>query len=125
MTRLIAALICITFAAGHALADQAQRIVIAGGDLAEIAFALGAGDRVIAVDSTATYPAEASEKEQIGYVRRLSAEGVLSLTPDLLIAAHDAGPPLALDQIMAAGVPVLTGPALEGADAVAAKIRFM
>ncbi|MEM7058150.1 MAG: ABC transporter substrate-binding protein [Pseudomonadota bacterium] len=102
-----------------------DRIVIAGGDLTEIAFALGAGDRVIAVDSTSNFPAETAGKEQIGYVRRLSAEGILSLTPDLVIASHDAGPPTALSQIEAAGVRMVQGPEGDDTSAILAKIQFV
>ncbi|MFN3260015.1 MAG: hemin ABC transporter substrate-binding protein [Pikeienuella sp.] len=103
----------------------AERVVIAGGDLAEIAFALGAGERVVGVDSTATYPPEAMTLPQIGYLRRLSAEGVLSLAPDLLILAPDAGPDVALTQIEAAGAEILKGPDAPGAAGIAEKIRFV
>lgn len=36
---------------------EAARIVVAGGDLTEIAAALGAADRIVGVDSTSLYPA--------------------------------------------------------------------
>lgn len=106
-------------------AAAAERVVIAGGDLAEIAFALGAGERVVGVDSTATWPPEATALPQIGYLRRLSAEGVLSLAPDLLILAPDAGPDVALKQIEAAGAAILKGPEAPGAAGIAEKIRFV
>lgn len=125
MTRIPALLITLIVTLGATISHAADRIVIAGGDLTEIAFALGAGDRIIAVDSTSNYPEGAAEKEQIGYVRRLSAEGILSLTPDLVIAAHDAGPPTALTQIEAAGVEMVRGPSGDDTDAIIAKIRFV
>ncbi|MEL7349750.1 MAG: ABC transporter substrate-binding protein, partial [Pseudomonadota bacterium] len=65
-------LIAITAALPARAQDEPLRIVVAGGDLTEIVFALGAGDRVIGVDQTSNYPAGAAEREQIGYVRRLS-----------------------------------------------------
>lgn len=106
-------------------ASAADRIVIAGGDLTEIVFALGAGDRVAGVDQTSTHPAAANGLPQIGYVRRLSAEGVLSLAPDLVIAAHEAGPVTVLEQLRSAGVKVSRAPAAAGADGIATKIRFV
>ena len=112
-------------AVSHAVADQAKRIVVAGGDLTEIAFALGAGDRVIAVDSTSNYPAAAAQKAQIGYVRRLSAEGVLALAPDLVLAAHDAGPDTAMTQLDAAGVRIARAPNADSVDLISEKIRFV
>ena len=86
-------------ASGDVRAAGPQRIVSAGGDITEIIYQLGAGDRVIGLDSTSNFPADAAEKAQIGYIRNLAAEGILSLDPDILIAAHDAGPPPAVEQL--------------------------
>ncbi|MEM7506755.1 MAG: ABC transporter substrate-binding protein [Pseudomonadota bacterium] len=105
--------------------DRAERVVIAGGDLTEIAFALGAGDRVVGVDQTSTFPEATADLPQIGYVRRLSAEGVLSLRPDLLIVADDAGPDVALEQLQAAGTRVMRAPESVEAPEIADKIRFV
>ena len=102
-----------------------QRIVSAGGDLTEIIYALGASDRLVGVDSTSTYPESVSEKAQIGYVRRVSSEGVLSLKPDLVLGADDMGPPAVVDQLRAAGVAVELAPKDDGRDGVASKIRFV
>lgn len=105
--------------------DPPRRVVIAGGALTEIAFALGAGDRVVGVDATSSYPPEATERPDIGYFRRLSAEGVLSLNPDLLLAAPETGPEVALDQIGSAGVEIRTAPDIGGAEGIAPRIRFV
>ena len=101
------------------------RVVIAGGDLTEIAFALGAGASVVGVDTTSTHPAAAEALPDIGYFRRLSAEGVLSLAPDMLLAAPDAGPEIALERIAAAGVEIRTAPDTAGAAGIAPRIRFV
>ena len=103
----------------------AQRIVVAGGDLTEIVFALGAQGHLVGVDQTSTWPPQAKGLPQIGYVRRLSAEGILSLDPDLLIAAHDAGPALVLRQLQRAGVVVVQAADVAGADGVVAKIALV
>ncbi|GGC51726.1 heme/hemin ABC transporter substrate-binding protein [Chelatococcus reniformis] len=89
-----------------AAADEAKRIVVAGGALTEILYDLGLADRIVGVDTTSLYPAEATKKPNVGYVRQLSAEGVLSLQPDLVIAQEGAGPPDALKLIEQAGVRV-------------------
>lgn len=86
--------------------DAPRRVVVAGGALTEIVYALGAQDRVIANDLTSLYPEAATQLPKVGYLRSLSAEGVLSLHPDLLLAGAEAGPPNVLSQIAAAGVPV-------------------
>lgn len=104
---------------------EAQRIVIAGGDLTEIAFSLGVGDQIVGVDQTSLYPPAATELPQIGYVRRLTAEGVLSLAPDLVIAADDAGPEIAMEQLAASGVTVARAPETPMPADIADKIRFV
>ncbi len=86
--------------------DGPRRVIVAGGALTEIVYALGAQNRVIANDLTSLYPEAATKLPKIGYLRTLSAEGVLSLHPDLLLAGAEAGPPNVLSQIEAAGVPV-------------------
>jgi len=78
-------------------------IVSVGGDVTEIVYALGAGDRVIAVDITSRHPKEARDLPQVGYMRQLSAEPILSLAPALILAIADSGPPTVLDQLQAAG----------------------
>ena len=57
-------------------ADSA-RIAVAGGSITEIIYFLGAEDRIVAVDSTSSFPVAAREFPSVGYVRALSAEGLL------------------------------------------------
>ncbi|MCG6658805.1 ABC transporter substrate-binding protein [Halomonas campisalis] len=108
-------------------AQAAERIVIAGGDLTEIVFALDEGHRVVGVDTTSTYPASLEALPSIGYVRTLSPEGVLSLRPEMVLASHFAGPDATLARLRAAGVSLLQAPAPNGkaAEDVSAKIRFV
>jgi len=87
--------------------QQVQRVVSVAGALTEIIYVLGEQDRLVGVDTTSTYPREALGLPRVGYMRNLSAEGVLSLTPDLVLATSDAGPPVVLQQIRDAGVPVV------------------
>ncbi len=120
------------FALGIALAAPAQarepgsRIVAAGGVVTEIAYALGRADRLVGVDSTSLHPAEALQtKPNIGYVRALSAEGVLSLRPDRVIAVEGAGPPDVLRLIMEAKVPVTLVPEDLTEEGVLRRIRLV
>ena len=108
------------------VAHAQDRIVSAGGDISEIIHAFGAADRLVGVDSTTNYPPELEEIDQIGYVRALSAEGVLSLTPDILIGAYDTGPENVVEQLRAAGLTVALAPNTPAdADAVPVKIAFV
>lgn len=102
--------------------DAEARIVCVGGALTEIVFALGAGDRVVGVDSGSTWPPEARERGQLGYQRALSAEGVLALHPSLVLVTPDAGPPEALQQLRDAGVALRVLPAELTPDGALARI---
>lgn len=95
------------FSAGTAGAYE--RIVSATGNASETIVALGLADKLVAVDTTSTLPkAVMDKKPKIGYRRALSAEGILSMRPDLLILAPDAGPPAVIKQLQAANVPTIT-----------------
>ncbi|MDF7673695.1 ABC transporter substrate-binding protein [Acetobacteraceae bacterium ESL0709] len=84
-----------------------QRIAVIGGTLTETLYALGASERIIGVDSTATWPKSAlKEKPSFGYMRALAPEGILSLNPDLILAIDDAGPIATMDQLIASRIPV-------------------
>ena len=98
--------------------EDASRIVTLGGTITEIVFALGAGERVVGVDASSSFPEEADQLPKVSYHRRLSAEGVLSLEPTLVIATTEAGPPEAIEQLESAGPAVLVlphEPTVEGA----------
>lgn len=90
-----------------ALADPAQRVLTLGGSITEIAVALGAQDRLIARDTTSTFPPEVTSLPDVGYFRALSPEGVLALNPDLILSEDGAGPPEALEILQAAGIPFI------------------
>lgn len=83
------------------------KIVTVGGSATEIVYALGAGDKLVGVDTSSVYPEAATKLPQVGYQRTLSAEGVISLKPSLVIITPDAGPPPAIQQIENAGVRII------------------
>ncbi len=109
-------------AALPASAGPAQRIVSVGGSVTEIVYALGQQDRLVARDSTSTYPEAAQKLPDVGYVRRLSPEGLLSVDPDLIIVEDGAGPPEALALLQQTEIPVATIPMGYDREAVLAKI---
>lgn len=124
---LAAPLILLALAAASARAGEiptdAKRIVSIGGTVTEIIYALGDDARIVAVDSTSTYPASAADKPDVGYIRQLSAEGVLSQKPDLIIAETGAGPADAMAILKASGIPIVSIPTPPEAGAIAGKIR--
>ena len=87
---------------------QPQRVISVGGAVTEIVVALGAGEQLVAVDSSSGYPpAIVAALPKIGYQRSLTAEGILALTPDLVVVSDEAGPPTTLVQLRKAGVRVV------------------
>lgn len=101
--------LAVTLLAAVLLASQAtaQRIVSLGGEATEIIYALGAEDKLVAVDATSNYPAAANELPNVGYHGRLSAEALMAFEPTLVLANEQAGPPEVLEQLEAAGVKIV------------------
>ena len=105
--------------------EDVSRIVVLNGDVTEVVFALGFGDNVVAVDTSATYPAETADLPKIGYQRRLSAEGILAMAPTLVIGNTNAGPPEVLEQIRSTGTPVVIIGSVTTLDGATGKIRIV
>ncbi len=94
------------------------------GVVTEIIYALGRGELLVGVDSTSLYPPSAQKlAADIGYVRALSAEGILSLRPDCIIAVEGAGPADVLKLAGEAGIPVIRIPETYSEEGVAERIR--
>jgi iron complex transport system substrate-binding protein len=91
---------------GLGVAQAQPRVVSVGGAVTETVFALGAQGQLAGVDTTSLFPVDATRLPQVGYARTLSAEGVLALAPQLLLASGEAGPPQVLEQLKRAGVRV-------------------
>jgi iron complex transport system substrate-binding protein len=86
-----------------AIADT-SRIVSIGGSITEILYALGLQQKIVAVDTTSLYPPAAlQEKPNVGYMRQLSAEGVLALSPTLVLALQGSGPKETVDILQRRG----------------------
>lgn len=114
--RRIALAAALTLPASPAFAEEAadisgaQRIVSIGGSVTEIVYALGEEGRLVARDSTSGFPQAATELPDVGYMRALSPEGVLSVKPDAILMLEGSGPPEALAVLREAGVPYVSVP---------------
>ena len=67
------------------LSAPARRIVTLAPSIAELAYAAGAGDRLVGVARFSDYPPAVRDIQQIGDASRIDLERVFSLTPDLII----------------------------------------
>ena len=103
---------------------DSSRIVSIGGAVTETIYTLGLEARIVGVDTTSLYPPEALKRApNVGYMRALSAERILSLKSSWVIAIDGSGPPAALKLVSETSVPltmVHDDPSPEG---VAAKIE--
>lgn len=102
---------------------DASRLVAVGGSLTEIIFALGEEGRLVGRDSTAVYPEEALKLPDVGYMRALSPEGVLSVNPSALLVLEGSGPKEALDVLSKASIPYETVPEGFTHEGILAKIK--
>lgn len=116
---------CLLQLSFNAQADELKppRVVSVGGALTEIIYALQADAQLVGVDTTSLYPEAATKLPQVGYQRQLSAEGILSLKPDLVLVTEEAGPPAVLLQIQAAGIKLVKLPSEYSAEGVVKKIQ--
>ncbi|WP_114946680.1 heme/hemin ABC transporter substrate-binding protein [Microvirga calopogonii] len=113
-------------ASRYAKATPARRIVSVGGAVTEIIYRLGQEDGIVGVDSTSLHPAEALKtKINVGYIRALGAEGVLSLNPTLVLAAEGAGPPDAIQLIEQAGIKIVRVPDRASAEGVVERVKVI
>ena len=128
LTRPLATLLFLVGAtsvgATEPLADP-SRLVTIGGSVTEIVYALGAGDEIVGRDTTSAYPPEAAAKPDIGYMRQLSPEGVLSINPSAIITIEGAGPPQTMDVLKQAEVEMAVVPEDYSRDGILAKVEMV
>ena len=85
-----------------------RRIVALGAGVAETVVALGASEKLVAVDSGSQgIPGLPEGLSHLAYIRAQSAEPILALRPDLVLADETTGPPHVLAQLRAAGLKTL------------------
>lgn len=85
--------------------QDTSRIASIGGAITEIVYALGEEKKLVARDSTSVYPDAAFLLPDVGYMRALSPEGVLSVNPSGILALQGSGPKDAVEVLKKASVP--------------------
>ncbi|MER8663218.1 hemin ABC transporter substrate-binding protein [Mesorhizobium sp. M1148] len=108
-----------------AVFDDTSRIAAIGGSITEIVYALGEEGHLVARDSTSRYPAAAVALPDVGYMRQLSPEGVLSVNPSGILALHGSGPREAVDVLKKSSVPFIDVPEHYSHDGILEKIRIV
>ncbi|HWJ92045.1 MAG TPA: ABC transporter substrate-binding protein [Flavisolibacter sp.] len=91
--------------------DDKERIVCVSKQMTEFLFALNQGKKIVGIDLTSTYPPETKRITTVGYHRHLSAEGIISLDPTIVIHQGDVAPASVMPQLVQVGIPVKKYPA--------------
>lgn len=99
---------CNRFGRRDSLSSGEQRIVCIGQAYNEMIYALGAQSNLVGVDYSSTFPEEIKKLPTVGYHRALSAEGILSLKPTLIIHDNNIGPDNVVRQLQSLNIPMKT-----------------
>ncbi|MCF6112444.1 hemin ABC transporter substrate-binding protein [Mesorhizobium muleiense] len=112
-------------AEGTEIFADPSKIAAIGGSITEIVFALGEQDRLVARDSTSRYPEAALKLPDVGYMRQLSPEGVLSVNPSGILALHGSGPKETVDVLKKTSIPFIEVPERYDHEGILEKIRIV
>lgn len=107
------------------LLHAAEKLVTIGGDVTEIVYALGAGNELMARDSTSLRPKAVLALPDVGYMRQLNTEGILSMHPSMVLSSELAEPSLVLQQLSQNGVKVVRVPGTPSINTVPEKIEVI
>ncbi|TPK49548.1 hemin ABC transporter substrate-binding protein [Mesorhizobium sp. B2-5-4] len=102
-----------------------SKIAAIGGSITEIVYALGEEKRLVARDSSSLYPKAALELPDVGYMRQLSPEGVLSVNPTAILALHGSGPKEAVDVLKKTSIPFIEVPEQYNREGILQKVRIV
>ncbi|WP_428832863.1 heme/hemin ABC transporter substrate-binding protein [Pseudaminobacter soli (ex Li et al. 2025)] len=110
---------------GKSVFPDASRVAAVGGSITEIVYALGEEGKLVARDSTSTYPESALKLPDVGYIRALSPEGVLSVNPSGILALAGSGPKEAIDVLKKASVTYIEVPETFDHQGILDKVRIV
>jgi len=110
MIRILTALLLLTGCrfTNQEQGEHRQRVVSLSKQYSEIIYALGAEKDLVAVDLSSTYPPQIKSLPTVGYHRALSAEGIISMRPTMLLTDGNLGPDAVVTQVKKVGIPVVT-----------------
>jgi iron complex transport system substrate-binding protein len=111
----ILSLVSVVIACNSGQKEQAQetgkqRIVCVAKQLTELIYALGAGDQLVGVDLSSTYPPATKALTKVGYHRMLNSEGIIALRPTVVYHDGNVAPEAVMQQLEKVGVPMKVFP---------------
>jgi len=112
-------------AEGVSVFSDPSKIAAIGGSITEIVYALGEEKHLVARDSTSRYPKAALDLPDVGYMRALSPEGVLSVNPTGILALQGSGPKEAVDVLKKTSIPFIEVPEHYSREGILEKVRIV
>lgn len=113
---------CTLFFSQATTADE-QRIISTDAGATALVLSMGYGKDLVAIDVTSQVPAEYKGLPNIGYHRNLSAEGLLSLAPTLVVGSEHMGPPPVIAALQGADIDLVRLPVAQDIDTLANNIQ--
>src|SRR6476469_9874987 len=104
--RATALLLAAALACGR-VAPQGQRVVGVSKQINEYLYDIHAESVLVARDLTSIYPPQITRLPSVGYHRALSAEGIISMRPTMLLTDGNLGPDAVVTQVKKVGIPVV------------------
>ncbi len=104
MKKILTYLLAILGIVGISFAEDERRILAIGGTVTEIIYMLDGQEELVGRDTTSSYPPEAVDLPDVGYIRALAPEGVLSVEPTMIIAEASAGPLETIETLKSTGI---------------------
>jgi iron complex transport system substrate-binding protein len=99
-----------------ALARPAERVIALAPSLAELAFAAGAGGRLVGVARFSDFPAAARAIPQVGDAARVDFERIVALKPDLVLAWKSGNSAADVERLEGLGYPAFVAEPVRLAD---------
>ena len=106
--RVLALLLVAATACAGDTTHSGQRVVCVSKQINEYLYAIDAESILVARDLTSIYPPQITTLPSVGYHRALSAEGIISMRPTMLLTDGNLGPAAVVDQVKKVGIPVVT-----------------
>ena len=105
--RALAVLLLAATACMRDTAHSGPRVVSVSKQINEYLYDIHAESVLVARDLTSIYPAQITRLPSVGYHRALSAEGIISMRPTMLLTDGNLGPAAVVDQVKKVGIPVV------------------
>jgi iron complex transport system substrate-binding protein len=108
LARSISAFVIGALAAGCApkTSQSGPRVVSVSKQINEFLYDIHAESILVARDLTSIYPPQITKLPSVGYHRALSAEGIISMHPTMLLTDGNLGPDAVIEQVKKVGIPV-------------------